>query len=94
MGIESKEDTVDMNTIYDLIEENNKKNRKFDLADIEDMLQKGESPPDILEYDDMPKSEITEIIITESKTIKPKKPWEGKGDTITINNDIFTTNEN
>ncbi len=82
MEPEIKEDTVDMKTIYDLIEENNKKNKKFDLADIEEMLQKGENPPDIQEYDDMPKSEI---IITESKALKPKKPWEGKGDTIQIN---------
>lgn len=91
MELESKEDIVDMKAIYDLIEENNKKNKKFDLADIEEMLQKGENPPDIQEYDDMPKSEI---IITESKAVKPRKPWEGKGDTITINTDNEITNNN
>lgn len=52
----------------------NTQEKRYSLLEIEDFLVNNRVPPGIEEYNDMPSDE--QIIPTESKVEKIKKPWE------------------
>jgi hypothetical protein len=79
MDSEQKIEEIKNENFIDLVEQddrnaNDQQLESYTLADIEDYLTKGITPPGIKVYNDLPSSDYVQP--TESKIEKIKKPWE------------------